>query len=139
MISKITNFADHRLKYVQTTVSKPFCSYSLYAVKCLTIVASSPTQLSVSWSVPSESWTDTAVEYRLINRDQCMESDGSQVENGVVTGTSSTLTNLFPYSTYEVSMRVGMGVETEMAMTLGSSKYTLYSLYTSIFLLIYVY
>ena len=55
-----------------------------------------------------------------------MESDGSPVDYGVVTETSSTLTNLFPYSTYKVSVRVGMGVETQMATTLGSSKYTLY-------------
>ena len=57
-----------------------------------------------------------------------MESDGSQVDNGLVTGTTYTLTNLFPYSTYEVSVKVGMGVETRMTMTLGSSKCTLYCL-----------
>ena len=103
----------------------------MYIVEHVAVSASSPTQLFVSWSVPSQSCTDNAeytVEYRLINRDQCMESGESHVDYGVVTGTSSTLPNLDPYSTYEVSVKAGMGVETQMAMTLGSSKFTFYCL-----------
>ena len=56
-----------------------------------------------------------------------MESDGSQVDYGVVTGTNSTLANLYPFSTYEVSVKVAMSVETQMATTQGSGKFTLCS------------
>ncbi|XP_072048918.1 uncharacterized protein [Amphiura filiformis] len=91
-------------------------------VSSLTVKTISPTELGLSWDTPSASCADNVgyeVEYRLITRDQCLSIDNSEFNaySGPVSGTSITLPDLYPHSTYEVRVTSGDGVATELAIT----------------------
>ncbi|XP_072041054.1 receptor-type tyrosine-protein phosphatase F-like [Amphiura filiformis] len=88
----------------------------------LAVNASSSTELVVSWEYPTESCTDSLtyqIKYRLTERDQCQSVDNefetyADSESGT---TSVTLTNLLPYSTYEVRVIAGGGVASKNGIT----------------------
>ncbi|XP_072025795.1 uncharacterized protein [Amphiura filiformis] len=88
----------------------------------LMIEALSPTELKVSWETSTDSCRDISeyfVDYRLTNRDQCQPLDANEEEAIAVSlsGTFTTLPNLFPHSTYEIRVSDGDTEATMFGMT----------------------
>ena len=80
----------------------------------------SSTALEVSWEAPDESCPTNVkynVEYRLTNIGQCQPSDINEGMMLSVTGTTTTLTDLHPYSSYEIQMTASVSVGTLYAVT----------------------
>ena len=80
----------------------------------------SSTALEVSWEAPTESCTvhvEYIFEYRLTNRDQCQPSDSNNGIMESVSETTTTLTNLHPYSSYEIEVSASGGLQTISAIT----------------------
>ena len=80
----------------------------------------SSSALEVSWEAPTESCSANEkynIEYSLTNRDQCKPSDSNKDIVTSVFGTNITLTDLYPYSSYEIRVSASGGVQTVSAMT----------------------
>ena len=86
----------------------------------LNVGSVSSASLVLSWEMPTtpcSAEAEYAVEYRLTNKDQCKPSENSGFMRKSVSATSVTLSDLHPYSSYEIRVGAAGSVATTTAVT----------------------